>query len=304
MDRLDNPEVNTLKNGYQNAFAHYLAGYYFEMMGEPSLSAPGYKNALELRPDSALAKEKASGKSRSKPGANEADVLFVIESGQAPAWKSLTIPVPLPIEKELIVVPLSFPLVISTTSYTPQAIRVGGRSLPVETLVNVDAMAKRQLKDQLPGIIGRTAIRGIIKGAAQYAAQKKGGKLLGALTAVGLTATETADERAWRTLPSRVSIARAVLPKGENVVEFRTAASAWRGTVVVGDGKVNIVPIRLIGNIVYVGQQDVKGQYIALSASEVFQEGAEEELPVIKNTEEAPASDSKKSGSSGLPKRR
>ncbi|MDR0564030.1 MAG: hypothetical protein LBG78_03710, partial [Azoarcus sp.] len=33
MDRLDNPEVNTLKNGYQNAFAHYLAGYYFEMMG-------------------------------------------------------------------------------------------------------------------------------------------------------------------------------------------------------------------------------------------------------------------------------
>ena len=265
MDRLEGPEVNALKNGYQNAFAHYLSGYFFEMTGEPSLSAPGYRNALELRPDSTLIRAKVNGK-HTRPGPNEADVLFVVESGQAPAWKSITIPLPLPIDKKLVIVPLSFPVVISSGVYTPQELAVGGKKLPVETIVNVDAMAKRQLKDQLPGIIGRTAIRATVKGGVNYVAQEKGGVLGGIAAALLTTVTEQADERSWRTLPARLSIARAVLPVGEQTVEFRTDRGTYRGTVTVG-GKVNIVPIRIIGNFVYVGQQEAKGSVIELPSS-------------------------------------
>lgn len=267
MDRLEGPEVNSLKNGYQNAFAHYLAGYYFEMTGEPSLADPGYRNALELRPDSALIRAKVNSKGKQvKPGPNEADVLFVVESGQAPAWKSITIPLALPINKELIVVPLSFPVVISSGVYTPSSLNVAGRTLPVETLVNVDAMAKRQLKDQMPGIIGRTAIRGVVKGGVQYAAKKKAGALGGLAATVVTVATEQADERAWRTLPSRLSVARAILPAGEQVIEFRTGRGVYRGTITVG-GKVNIVPIRIVGDFVYVGQQEAKGSVTELPSS-------------------------------------
>jgi hypothetical protein len=269
MDRLEGPEVNTLKNGYQNAFAHYLAGYYFEMMGEPSLSDPGYRNALELRPDSTLIRAKTNAKTKqAKPGPNQADVLFVLETGQAPAWKSVTIPLPLPIEKELIFVPLSFPIVITSGVYTPASLSVAGKTLPVETIVNVDAMAKRQLKDQMPGIIGRTAIRGIVKGGAQYAAHKKAGKLGGFAVAAATVITEQADERAWRTLPARLSIARAILPEGEQMIEFRTGRGTYHGTVMVGGGKVNIVPIRIIGDFVYVGQPEAKGSITELPSSD------------------------------------
>lgn len=281
MDRLEGAEVTALKNGYQNAFAHYLAGYYFEMMGEPSLSAPGYRNALELRPDSALIRAKVNGKGKqAKPGPNEADVLFVVESGEAPAWKSVTIPLPLPINKKLIVVPLSFPVVISSGVYTPPSLLVSGRNLPVETLVNVDAMAKRQLKDQLPGIIGRTAIRGIVKGGVQYAAQEKAGVVGGLVAGVATVATEQADERAWRTLPAHLSIARAILPAGEQTIEFRTPRGAYRGTIMVG-GKVNIVPIRIVGDFVYVGQQEAKGSFTELPSSDWVKLAEDESIEAI-----------------------
>ena len=315
MDRLEGAEVNTLKNGYQNAFAHYLSGYFFEMTGEPSLSAPGYRNALELRPDSKLISAKVNGK-QTKPGPNEADVLFVVESGQAPAWKSITVPLPLPIDKKLIVVPLSFPVVISSGVYTPGELRVGGKMLPVETIVNVDAMAKRQLKDQMPGIIGRTAIRGIIKGAAQYAAQEKGGKLAGLVVGAASVATEQADERSWRTLPARLSIARAILPVGEQTIEFRTGRGTYRGTVVVG-GKVNIVPIRIVGDFVYIGQQEAKGSVTELPSSswanleedesiEAIQEKATAISKQKQPPASAPAEKPAKNGASGnklLPKK-
>src|SRR5207237_5729853 len=48
---IDNPEVNALRNGYQSALAHYLAGFVYEALGEPSLAAPGYRLANELQPN-------------------------------------------------------------------------------------------------------------------------------------------------------------------------------------------------------------------------------------------------------------
>jgi hypothetical protein len=260
---LEDQEVVSLKNGYQNAFAHYLAGYFFEVKGEKSLADPGYRNALELRPGSRLIKEKVGNVGKVKPGPNQADVLFVIESGFAPSWKSHTVPLPLPINKEVVIVPLSFPTVVPDARvYVPSFLNVAGKTLPVETLVNVDALARRQLKDQLPGIIGRTAIRGILKGALQYEATKKGGKLAGALTAIGTTYTEQADERSWRTLPARISIARAILPVGEQTVTFDSGYGVYSGTITV-DGKMAIIPVRLVNGYAYIGQRNVIGTFKA-----------------------------------------
>ena len=35
METIDNPEVNALKNGYQSALSHYLAGFVYESVGRP-----------------------------------------------------------------------------------------------------------------------------------------------------------------------------------------------------------------------------------------------------------------------------
>jgi hypothetical protein len=278
IDQLDNREVNALKNGYQNAFAHYLSGYFFEMRGEYSLAAPGYRNALELRPGSKLIQEKTGKLGRKKPGLGQADVLFVVESGFAPALRSITIPLPIPFNKETLVTPLSFPVITADArAFVPPSLSVGGKALPVETLVNVDALARRQLKDQLPGILGRTAVRAVIKSVLQYQAEKKGNAAAKLAATVATVATERADERSWRTLPASLSIARAILPLGEQAIEFRTHNGIYRGTIKI-EGTMTIVPIRLSGNFVYVGQRDARGALTEAPELEDEEDEVEDEV--------------------------
>lgn len=282
MAELDTPDVRQLKNGFQNAFAHYLAGYFFDVTGEPSMAEPGYRNALALEPNSKLASEGLkAGKRRAGP--NESDVLFVVESGFAPSWKSVTIPLPIPVNKGLVITPLSFPLIkAENKGYVPATLQAAGKSIPVETLVNMDTMARRLLKDQLPGIVLRTTVRAIAKSVAQDQATKKGGTAAGILVAVASVATEQADERSWRTLPERTSVARTILPYGKQTLEFQTGKGIYRTEINIGN-RFTVVPIRLTGGAVMVGEQNV------ISAMPVAQERPTKGRAKVKSTTKKPA---------------
>ena len=262
MAELDAPEVTDLKNGFQNAFAHYLAGYFFEVTGEPSLAEPGYRNALQLAPKSKIVQAGLREVGRRKPGAKESDVLFVIESGFAPSWKSITIPIPIPREKgRLVVTPLSFPLLkAESPGFVPPTLKVAGKQLPVETLSNIDFMARRMLKDQMPGILLRTVIRAVVKSVAQEQANK-GGVVLGLAANIASAVSEQADDRSWRTLPERISIARATLPQGTQSIEFQTGSGSFKKEVEISQ-RFTIIPVRLTGGAVYVGQPNTPG-YVA-----------------------------------------
>lgn len=262
MGELDSPEVSGLKNGFQNAFSHYLAGYFFEVTGEKSLAEPGYRNALQLAPNSRAAQIGLKEIGRRRPGANESDVLFVVESGFAPSWKSITIPVPVPRKNGLMATPLSFPMIKSESpGFVPSSISVAGKQVPVETLTNIDAMARRQLKDQMPGILLRTVIRAVVKSVAQDQAYKSS-LGLGVVTNVATVVTEQADDRSWRTLPEKISIARAILPKGRQTIEFSNGSGTSRQEIEIGD-RFTIIPIRLTGGAVYIGQPSVAAANLA-----------------------------------------
>jgi uncharacterized protein len=128
---IDNPEVQALRNGYQSALSHYLAGYVYEALGEPSLAAPGYRLANELQPGQPLLEEALGGLDQrvAAPDDGMADVLMIIGTGSAPALQSRQFMLPVQIENRLILISYSFP-VLTSTSYTP---------LP--TLMNVDGRA-------------------------------------------------------------------------------------------------------------------------------------------------------------------
>ena len=253
MAELDTPEVRELKNGFQNAFAHYLAGYFFEVTDEPSLAEPGYRNALQLAPNKKVIPKALQNVGKPRPEPENTDVLFVIETGFAPSIDSLNIPIPIPRKNVTIITPLSFPVVKAGAQVlVPPSIRIGDRSLPVETLTNVDAMARRMIKDQMPGIILRTVIRAGLKSFVQERAEKAHW-LAGLIAKVATVATEQADDRCWRTLPERISIARASLPPGVHGIEFQTNAGTYT-TTIEASGRFSIVPIRLTGSAVYVGQ--------------------------------------------------
>ncbi|CAN0451804.1 unnamed protein product, partial [Phaeothamnion confervicola] len=84
---IDNPQVNALRNSYESAFSHYLAGFIYEALGEPSLAAPGYRQAIELQPNRPQLEEALAGLDARVAARDDGytDVLFVMESGTAPA---------------------------------------------------------------------------------------------------------------------------------------------------------------------------------------------------------------------------
>lgn len=273
VETIDNPEVNALRNSYQSAISHYLAGFVYESLGEPSLAAPGYRQAIELRPDTPLLGEALAGLDERlrQPDDGSADVLFVIETGFAPARVSRQFSLPIPVNRELVLVSLSFPVVFTPLPpFLPDSLRFGdGTSWPVATVTSIDTMARRALRDEMPGIMLRGFVRSLSKAVAQYraqhaAAQRRRDGVGGAGAAldvaaialmIGSMVTESADERTWRSLPATVLIARGKLPRGSHFVTLSTP-SGERSVQVHVQGRHAFIALRLIGDRLFVMAPD------------------------------------------------
>jgi len=253
VETLDDPEVLALKNSYQNAFSHYLAAFVYEALGEKSLAAPGYRKAIELRPNSKVLEEGLLQLDSKASKRGMTDVLLVLSSGLAPARKSIT--VPLPIYRTGFTA-VSFPVIRGDNGFAPAQLKLDGRSLGVSTITSVDAMSRRALRDEMPGIILRTTVRAVSRAAAQKQfsdrdnnASAIAGLILGLVTVV----TEQADERTWSTLPAQIAIVRVSLPAGMHKLLVPTAQGQEAFELKVA-GAYQIVPIRVMGNQVYFGQ--------------------------------------------------
>jgi hypothetical protein len=275
VETLNDPEVTILKNGYQSAFSHYLSGFVYESLKEPSLAAPGYRKAIELRPDIKWLEDGLANMESREHGIKrkETDVLFVIETGSVPARQSVNFPIPIPTNRTLIAVPLSFPVIRPDTNvFLPHEITLDNQTpVNVYPVTSLDAMARRALKDDMPGILVRGTIRAIAKTAAQAVASDRN-VLVGLAVSVAAVATESADERAWRTLPSHILIGRATLPAGEHVININTPLGLQSANINIA-GKHAIVDLRLLGNKLYLTQPIISPQM--LSESEAIQEAPE-----------------------------
>src|SRR5262245_43225138 len=133
IETIDNPEVNALRNSYQSALSHYLAGFVYEALGEASLAAPGYRLANELQPGQALLEEALAGldKRVAAPPDGLTDVLFVVESGAAPALQSRQFALPVPTVSGSVMVAVAFPVMAAASPFAaPTRLTLGnGRTL-------------------------------------------------------------------------------------------------------------------------------------------------------------------------------
>lgn len=224
---IDNPEVNALRNSYQSAFSHYLAGFVYEALGEPSLAAAGYRQAIELQPNQPLLEQALAGLD-ARAGARDdgyTDVLFVVESGTAPARKSQQFNLPFPYKDRMLIVPVSFPVIApAQPAYMPAQLQIEGEApIDVVAITSIDLMARKALQEEMPGILLRGIIRSTAKSVAQYqAGNNDESGLVAFAMAVGSIITESADERGWRSLPAQIAIARARIPSGEHTITLQT----------------------------------------------------------------------------------
>ena len=246
---IDNPEVNALRNSYQSAFSHYLSGFVYEALDEPSLAAAGYRQAIELHPDNPMLEEALSGLDAriGDKDDGKTDVLFVVESGTAPARVSQQINLPIPYKGNLLFVPVSFPVIRQQDpGHLPAAIHMGGSIATPTVITNIDAMARRALQEEMPGIMLRGIIRSTAKAALQYQAMNQDDSgLAGFAVVLGSIITESADERAWRTLPAQIAVARAKVPAGTAYLEVDTPSGTQR-VAIAAKGRYQVIALRML----------------------------------------------------------
>lgn len=270
IETLNDPEVLKLKNGFQNALSHYMAGFVYEALNEPGLAAPGYRKAIELRPDLPVLEEGLRGLDKRTSFQRQkgvTDVLFVIESGNSPARKSQKIAFPVPTGSGLITVSLSFPVIYpdKNAQHIGQ-INLGSMSLPTALITDFNVMARKALKDELPGIQLRSAVRAIGKGVLQDQANKKLGLFGGLVGNVVAAATEPdADDRMWRALPGRVFIARSFVTPGDYDLRIPGQADGMKKLHI--DGRYMVVPVRVFRNKTYFGEPVQLGKSGVLAPS-------------------------------------
>jgi hypothetical protein len=257
VETLNDPEVLKLKNGFQNALSHYLAGFVYEALNEPGLAAPGYRKAIELRPGLPVLEEGLrglDGRTGFRHQKGGTDVLFILESGNAPARVSQKVSFPVPTRHGLVTVSLAFPVIYPDrqAQEIPQ-IMLGTSAMPTALVTDFNVMARKSLKDELPGIQMRSAVRAIGKGLLQDQANKQFGAFSGLIGNAIAAATEpAADDRLWRALPGRVFIARAQLPAGD--YDLRIPGQPDGVSTLHVSGRYMVVPVRVFRNKTYFAQ--------------------------------------------------
>lgn len=247
IETLDDPAVLGLKNSYQSAFSHYLAGYVYEALGERSLASPGYRKAIELKPSTPILEAGLKGLNSRRPGNNESDVLIVVQDGMAPARSSVSIPLPIPTPTHgVIIAAVSFPIIKPDDSgSSASSLKVGSRSVPLAEITNTELMSRRSLRDDMPGIILRTSVRAIGRAVVQKQLNDQN-FLVGLAAGLAGAVVEGADERTWRTLPESIRIGRLTLKQGEHQINLNGHSIPVKIT-----DKHQVVVLRSIGSQVY-----------------------------------------------------
>jgi hypothetical protein len=262
IETIDTPEVNALRNGYQSALSHYLAGFIYEALGEPSLAAPGYRLANELQPGQPLLEQALGGLDERVAGGPDdgmTDVLVIVGTGSAPAIQSRQFMLPVVIENRVVLLASAFP-VMSASSWAPlpTEVMLDRQIFPLARITSIDLMARRRLMDDMPSIMLRATIRSTLTATLQYQAQRASDRehtlamaLAAGIATAGSVVFASADDRTWRALPSEVSIARARVPRGVHTITLSTAQGPRSASVSLS-ARYAVVDLRLLRHQLFV----------------------------------------------------
>jgi len=231
----------------EDPFMRYLAGIVFEALGEKDDAMVWYRSAIkvyeatksrhglniptQLKKDllTLLAEaklwgeykntKKRLGMSNWKPLKNKGkgEVILIMNNGLTPQRDQTTI------ESHSSVmaanVKIALPIYPNPPAYVDQMrVSVGGQSVLMETVENIDGLARAALDDDIAVITVRAVARAVAKKTAEDKAGDQGGGWMQLAMMVVNQATEIADTRGWNTLPQEIQISRLYLPAGQHTL--------------------------------------------------------------------------------------
>ncbi len=271
-----NSRIGDVKNGFQNAYTFYLSGILYEASGQANDAYIDYKKALEIFPnnqylqrdvlrlgsalgmdtDLAIFKQRFDHDNVSiKP--NEGQVVVIYEQGLIDAKRSHPVNIPLwtshndmrffnfalPTYNQALLTKL--PLSVNFVSHDGQT----KQQFQSQEIVRLQALVAKQLKDEMPTIIARQALRVIAKEQLRQKMSREAGDVGNILAGLYGLASEHADTRSWLTLPANVQMIRTILPAGEHTLEFGQTSNIGSAEIKVTAGKITLVMVSDIGQL-------------------------------------------------------
>ena len=218
------PVADAVRASYENALAWYLMGLFFAKEGDPGNAAIAYGEAAKISPAVMPFVDPAPGAGR--------DVIVVYEEDLVDIKEPIKIPLPF----GGTIWSVDFPVYSADPRIPAQvSVEVGGAlATTCSPVVNVRALAYRDLKDRIPGIATRNVTRAAVKIAAQQVANhvKTGNSSADLAISLGVllynaasTTVNEADTRAWQTVPEFVHMARLRVPEQAHSLTLRNVAT-------------------------------------------------------------------------------
>lgn len=229
---VENPEVQELITGrypglyefqaypdFVNPFTTYIAGVYFNLIGDHSKAVTFLKESYGMVSDNKYIAEDLAVTEQILDGQGELkDVVWVIfENGMGPIKEEFRIDIPLFLATDKVkYVGIALPkLAFRERAYPSLSIRAGGQTYNTQIVADMDRVVQTEFNKDFKGTLTRAIISATAKAAAQYALDKQGGSeanLASVFVAVYSFATTVADVRIWTTLPKDFQVARFPMP--------------------------------------------------------------------------------------------
>ncbi len=252
-----NAVAGEVKASFQNAWTFYLSALFWEAHGEYNDALVDYKKALEINPDSTMLKEdveRISNRMKRRKVDDGGMVAIIYEQGYVQPRQEFSLPIPTVHG----VFSVAFPTYALADKPMPNTLRVlDSASQPLgetQVLADVGALAAKDLKERMPGMLVRQTLRATAKYNLQKQANDNFG-LLGSLsTQIYNLVSEQADQRSWLTLPAYAQATRFALAPGEHSLVLSTPQGNATLTVPVVDRGLTVihavaVPGRLITRV-------------------------------------------------------
>jgi hypothetical protein len=174
------------------------------------------------------------------------DVVVLCEEGNVPQKDGILIPLPILVGSGLTAVAFPF---YSSPWTAPHTFSVQGEEgiHPSSPLCDMGAIAVRALKERIPAIATRQAVRTIAKAALADSASRQFGDLGSIVASIYNVVSEQPDTRCWISLPRHAQWARMRVPAGQREIAVSYGGATLRQPLYVKAHSVAVMRVSVVG---------------------------------------------------------
>ncbi|WP_220470389.1 COG3014 family protein [Colwellia sp. BRX8-9] len=269
--------IGDLKNSFQNAYTFYLSGLLYETAKKFDDAYIDYKRALEIYPNNTFLQqdvlrlankldmneelarfEQRFGRYQGQNKTNTGQIVVIFEQGIVSAKEEASLNLPIfNTRSDFKFFTFALPVYRGRLpALIPLSISIDEKSYLSQEIVRLQSLASKDLKEKLPGLVTRQAIRLVAKEQIRQNLSKSGGDVGNILASLYNIASEKADTRSWSSLPDNVQIMRLDnVVVGQKKLMISYAGKQQVVDIDVAENRTTLINFTALGN--FTGYQTI-----------------------------------------------